>query len=102
MEVLPSPGMLPTSQEAGNQQHDQSLAMTAPGSPPGFDAGTFPPATPWNADGPPAPASPEIPVGNPPPKPQPTGSWRPGGGAWVVDAPVNAGVPSPGGGWTNV
>jgi hypothetical protein len=102
MEVLPSPGVLPTSQEAGNMVHDQSLAMTAPGSQPGFDGGTFAGPWPQNSDNPPAGMPAERPVGNPPPKPQPTSTWRPGGGAWVTDAPDNAGVPAPGGGWTNI
>jgi hypothetical protein len=79
MEVLPSPGLLPTAQEAGNMVNANDLAMTAPGSQPGYDGGAF--AGPWpaNTDTPPPSGPPEIPVGNPPPKPQPTSTWRPSG-----------------------
>jgi hypothetical protein len=57
---LPDPGMLPTSQEAGGCVHDNSAAMTAPGSQPGFDGGTL--AYPASTDGP-GPAMPAtIPV----------------------------------------
>jgi hypothetical protein len=39
MQVLPGPHLVPTSQEAGGCVHDPSLALTAPGSPPGYDGG---------------------------------------------------------------
>lgn len=44
MQRLASPGLVPTSQEAGGMVHDNALAHTAPGSPPGCDAGrlTYP------------------------------------------------------------
>lgn len=39
VQQLPSPGMMPTSQEAGGTVHSNALAQTAPGSMPGFDGG---------------------------------------------------------------
>ena len=54
VQVYPSPGMLPTSQEAGGTVHDQSHAMTAPGTAPGFDGGTM--SYPVSTDSPDAPA----------------------------------------------
>ncbi|MDQ2875362.1 MAG: endonuclease VII domain-containing protein [Actinomycetota bacterium] len=42
VKLIPIPiGLLPSSQEAGGMVHDQSAAMTAPGSPPGFDGGAL-------------------------------------------------------------
>ena len=41
MQRLPNPGIVPTSQEGGGTVHDNSLAMSAPGSQPGFDAGSM-------------------------------------------------------------
>lgn len=41
VQNLPSPGMLPTSQEAGGTVHSNMLAMTAPGTEPGYDGGTM-------------------------------------------------------------
>ena len=66
METLPNPGMVPTSQEAGGMVHTNELAMTAPGSPPGFDGGAL--IYPTSADvGAPAADkanTPQIPVDN--------------------------------------
>jgi len=41
MQRLPDPGLTPTSQEAGGMVHSQALAMTAPGTPPGFDGASM-------------------------------------------------------------
>jgi hypothetical protein len=41
VQRYPDPGLLPTSQEAGGSVHDNSLALGAPGSDPGFDAATM-------------------------------------------------------------
>lgn len=65
VQRLPDPTMLPTSQEAGGMVHDNRLAMTAPGTAPGFDGGSYaypastdlPPASP-----PPGQSGPTIPV----------------------------------------
>jgi hypothetical protein len=51
MQVLPSPGIVPTSQAAGGMVHSAALALTAPGSPPGYDGGSETFVT--NLDGPP-------------------------------------------------
>lgn len=39
VQRYPDPGLLPTSQEGGGVVHSNALAMTAPGSAPGFDGG---------------------------------------------------------------
>lgn len=41
MQRLPDPGMNQTSQEGGGTVHSNALAMSAPGSAPGYDAGTM-------------------------------------------------------------
>jgi hypothetical protein len=57
VERLPDPGLMPTSQEAGGVVHDNSLAMTAPGSAPGFDGGTL--SYPVSTDDPAPPRGPD-------------------------------------------
>jgi hypothetical protein len=57
VQRYPDPGMLPTSQEAGGTVHDQSHAMAAPGSMPGFDGGLM--SYPVSTDAPPAPPAPD-------------------------------------------
>ena len=54
VQVYPSPGLIPTSQEAGGTVHSNALAMTAPGTEPGFDGGTM--TYPVSTDSPDAPA----------------------------------------------
>jgi hypothetical protein len=57
VQRYPDAGMLPTSQEGGGTVHDQSHAMTAPGSAPGFDGGVM--TYPVSTDAPPAPPVPD-------------------------------------------
>ena len=57
VQRYPNPGMMPTSQEAGGTVHDQSHAMAAPGSRPGFDGGQM--SYPVSTDDPPAPPIPD-------------------------------------------
>jgi hypothetical protein len=60
---MKSPGLNPTSSEAGGMTHDADLAMTAPGTAPGFDGGTM--NYPVSVDLAPDPFSgPQIPVSN--------------------------------------
>ena len=82
MERLPSPGMMPTSQEAGGCTHDNSAAQTAPGSWPGFDNGQLTYTVSTDAPGPAMPAA--IPVS--------TESGRDDGGRFTEDS----------GAWTQV
>ena len=83
---LPDPGLVPTSQEAGGMVHDQSLAMTAPGTAPGFDGGSYP-----------YPVATDLPAGSPAPgqsgatvpvPTDPAGQPRDGLGRWTADGQV--------------
>lgn len=79
MEVLPSPGLVPTSQDGGGLVHANDKAMTAPGTAPGFDSGSYDAPRTTDHAPEPVPEGPERPVGS---KQQPT-AWQPGGGSWV-------------------
>lgn len=41
VQRLPDAGLVPTSQEGGGTVHDNSKAMSAPGSMPGYDGGAM-------------------------------------------------------------
>ena len=54
VQRLADPGLVPTSQEAGGTVHSTAMAMTAPGTEPGFDGGTMTNNVSTDAPGPPA------------------------------------------------